>query len=204
MKDFWRYTAGVFLGMAAVSLIALFLSLAAFDEGLWLWLRVLLSVLLMLAGLYFGMYSGILRGRKDKMYEISMEKQRQERGVGPSEEEKGRYFSPKKGILGALIAAAPGLLLAALVSVLSLTGGGLQMVLQPVLRLQMGLYLGLVELAVPGLAPHIFLPLTLLLPAAFALGYLDGPNQYAKMMKQIERGKRRRRRRRRRVPKQEG
>ncbi|MDR3085867.1 MAG: hypothetical protein LBU47_06080 [Christensenellaceae bacterium] len=203
MKDFWRYTAGVFLGMAAVSLIALFLSLATFDEGLWLWLRVALSALLLLAGLYFGLYFGVLRGRKDKMYEISMEKQREARGVEPTEEEKGRYFSVKKGILGAFIAAAPGFLLAVLVSALSLAGADVTMI-EASLRLGMGLYLGLAEFVMPGLLPHIFVPLTLLLPAAFALGYLDGPNQYAKMMKQIEQGKRRRRRRRRRVPNEEG
>ncbi len=159
------------------------------------WLAIVMTVLLLAALLYIAYLDGASNGRKDRMFQATMEKQEADRGVSPTEQERSRFFKPQKGFAAAYLAAAPGILLSLLMLFVP-QGSTFYADMTPVVRLFLGMYLGLYEY-VESLTPYIYLPLSLVLPTVYAFGYLSGPGLYEKMMKQIEESKRKRRRRRR-------
>ena len=193
MKEVGRVALRFLFIMALGDILTMVFAAAVLGD--FQWLAILMTVLLLLAIFYVGFLEGASVGRKDRMYQATMEKQEEERGVQPTKEEKSRFFHAQKGFAGAFLAASPGILLSLLMLFLP-RGGELYATLTPILRLFLGMYLGLYAY-IEGLMPYIYLPLALIMPLLMGFSYCYGPKLYDKMMKQLEENKRKRRRRRR-------
>lgn len=193
MKEILRL-AGVFLVLMVMGTAITMLLFAAILSDI-RWLSVLLTIVLLLSIYYVSFLEGAVEGRKARMFEATMRRQEQDRGVAPTEAEKARFFAPWKGFAAAYIAALPGIVLSILMLFLA-PGSQLYFDMTPIIRLILSLYMGTFSW-LEGLMPYIYLPLSLVLPSIIGLGYLFGPKFYDRMMKQIEESKRKRRRRRR-------
>lgn len=191
MKEVWKIALRSVLVMAAATMLTMAFASAVLADIEWL--GAVMTIVLLAVVFYVGFLEGALQGRKDRMYQASMQRQQQERGIEPTPEERTRFYKAWKGFAGAFLAASPGILLSAFMLFVA-PESELSGLLTPVVRLVLGVYLGAFGW-MEGLMPYAYLPLSLLLPAMIGLGYTYGPVFYEKMMKQIAESKRRRRRR---------
>lgn len=199
MHDILKKMARALGLMAVVSALGFFLSMAMVNDGLWLWLRVVMSIALPLAAIYLLLIEGTNQGRLDRMFQNTMQTQEKVRGVAPSPREQERFFKVSKGFIAGFIAAAPGILLAILLIVLP--QGDVYNNCTTVMRLMLSMFLGVFSLmettllTMPSaLIGLMYLGMAVLLPLAYGIGYAQGEKQFQLMMKQINDSKRKKRR----------
>lgn len=188
MKDVFRFALRAFALLAGGTIITLAFTSAVLSDTAWV--AAVMTIVLILAIAYLAFQEGTLKGRKDKMFEASMLRQEQERGLAPTKEERTRFFIPWKGFVGALIAASPMILIS--IVILFVDKGAQPMTM--ILRFVMAIYIGTFNW-LDALMPYVYLPLALILPIVMGFGYLYGPRLYEKMLKQIDDSKKKRRRR---------
>ncbi len=143
-----------------------------------------------LAGI--GFFEGGSRGEADSAHERRMRQRQQERGEEPTPAEKQRYYRWWKGLVASLIAMSPVILLALYMLIAPALGWQYDMWQTPVMRLMLWPYITLFSEDVA--ATWIYLPLSFVFPAAVTVGYLMGPNRFAKFLRTLNENNMRKRR----------